>query len=115
MQRRIHQSIPEQGKWLRQVLTGFFFAQLPLIDPYDRKVFCGRRAPNVRSKSQTKKGVRLRERGEDAKLIVRFSREDIRSEKGRPFLRPGNVVTATMTGPKGFNLGGLANPVQDEG
>jgi len=76
MQRRIHQSIPEQGKWLRQVLTGFFFAQLPLIDPYDRKVFCGRRAPNVRSKSQTKKGVRLRERGEDAKLIVRSSRED---------------------------------------
>lgn len=58
-----------------QVVTGFF-AQLLLIDPYDRKVFCGRQAPNVRSKSQTKEGARLRERGENAKLIDRFGRED---------------------------------------
>ena len=24
MKRRMHQQIPEQGKWLRQVVTGFF-------------------------------------------------------------------------------------------
>jgi RNA-directed DNA polymerase len=24
LRRRMHQSIPEQGKWLKQVITGFF-------------------------------------------------------------------------------------------
>lgn len=43
-------------------------------------------------------------------------RDELRVEmqKGRPFLKAGNLVTATMTGPNGLNLGGLANPVRDE-
>jgi len=33
---------------------------------------------------------------------------------GRPFLQPGDLVTATLSDLLGNSLGGLANPVVDE-
>ena len=51
-------------------------------------------------------------------LLADEARRDalrVEMQKGRPFLKPGNVVTATMTGPNGASLGGMANTVQDEG
>ena len=42
-------------------------------------------------------------------------RDELRVEmtRGRPFLQPGDVVTATLTDLRGASLGGLANPVVD--